>query len=167
MPGTVISIVALSLSAFSIWLSWFLWQRSNRPIVTAAVVMHSSGNRAIVYTLSLINSGNRPARDVRIRIDPYTLKESLREDAQPKLVDTIYRCFDDDAVLPLLIDGHQSNASFGTTGPPDATWEWGTKLPVIVEYQGLDGRRFRQEILLVIRDVREFSGLAWSKKRDD
>lgn len=83
--SAIIAIAALLVSLCSLLFSFFSWKRSSRPIVTAAVQTHKSGNQAITYNLVILNSGTIPAKNVRIKAAPDSLEQALGTDATPEI----------------------------------------------------------------------------------
>lgn len=67
IASEVIAIVAVTGFFNTRW----VWRQSNRPIVSALVETHSSGNVATLFNLTIINSGNRPATNIKLSIDDY------------------------------------------------------------------------------------------------
>ncbi len=120
------------------------WLQSNRPIVSAEVETHDSGNELIAYNLVLSNTGNRPAANVRIRIRiRIRIKESEVDTCISEWVknhkitnsicSNVMRCFSDDGEIPLLLNGKSMANSFGYTRVDEQRfWRYGTNLPVVV-----------------------------------
>jgi len=154
--------VALVLALVSIWLSRCTWLQSNRPIVSAAVRTHNGGNAGIAYDLAVINTGTRPAVCVRLAVDQATLRESMKPEARGPLVDDVIRCFEDDAVIPLIVNGGESVNSFGNTSDDSGgVWKYGSSFPCRLEYRDLEGRAYRSQVTLAIRDSDGFAGGSW------
>jgi hypothetical protein len=75
--GALLAFLAFVVSLFSAGFTYFVWQRSARPIVTVAVKEHQSGNLAIAYNLEVLNSGTIPAKNVRIMTEHGSLAAAL------------------------------------------------------------------------------------------
>ncbi|MBD2625128.1 hypothetical protein [Trichormus variabilis] len=98
----IMSFTAL-IAVFSFGNTIILWRKTNRPIISAFVETHSRGNIATTYNLLVINSGNRPAVDIQLRVvDIETLKKCLTQEIDhPKVVE-LFRCFSNEGIIPLL-----------------------------------------------------------------
>lgn len=159
---TLFSGVALVLSLVSIWLSRRTWLQSNRPIVSAVVRTHKGGNTGIAYNLAVINSGTRPAVTVRLVADDAAVRAAMKPAASGPLVEDVVRCFASDAVIPLIINGSESVNSFGnTSNDANSVWEYGSSFPCRLEYRDLEGRSYRSQVTLAIRDSDGFAGGSW------
>lgn len=77
----VLSTWAILVAMVSLLVSFQLWRKTNRPVVSAAVVTHSGGNIAILYNLIVYNSGNRPATNTRLRADFEILNQCFDQNA--------------------------------------------------------------------------------------
>ena len=159
---TLFTGVALVVSLVSIWLARRMWLQSNRPVVSAAVRTHKGGNTGIAYDLIVINSGTRPALGVRLVADEAKVRAAMKPSSSGALVDDVLRCFHEDADIPLLLNSKESVNSFGTTGAADAVWEHGRSFPCRIDYEDLEGRSYRSQVTLVIRDSDGFAGGSWS-----
>lgn len=63
------SFFGITLSIFTIILTYFIFQKTVRPIVFLEIKEHASGNMAAVYNLSLSNVGNLPAKNIEYFLD--------------------------------------------------------------------------------------------------
>ena len=93
----------------------WIWRQSNRPIVSALVETYSSGNVATLFNLTVINSGNRPATDIKLSIDNNRKFKKCIKSTDKDRIEQITRCFSEDATIPLLINGENKSNSFGNT----------------------------------------------------
>ena len=64
-PATIISILALVISIISTGFAVLSWRQSNRPLITARISV-AGGNVAAALSIIVENTGNRPARDIRL-----------------------------------------------------------------------------------------------------
>jgi len=159
---TLFSGLALVFSLVSICLARRTWLQSNRPIVSARVQTHKGGNVSIAYDVAVINSGTRPALGVRLVADEATVRAAMKPHTSGTLVDDVLRCFRNDAVIPLLLNGKESVNSFGTTASDaSSVWEYGRSFPCRIDYKDLEGRPYQSEVILVIRDSDGFAGGSW------
>jgi hypothetical protein len=86
----------------------WLWKESNRPIVSALVETHSAGNVATMFNLTVINSGSRPAINIKLTIDDYKEFEKCIQNSDNKMIEQITRCFSEYATISLLINGEKN-----------------------------------------------------------
>lgn len=59
----------IMLSVFAIILTYYVFQKTVRPIVFLEIKEHSSGNMAALYNLSISNVGNIPAKNIEYFLD--------------------------------------------------------------------------------------------------
>ncbi len=71
------SAAALVISTFSFYFSRRSWRESNRPIITTRISTNSGGNVGSTLDLIVENTGNRPAKNVRLKVDPEELNAAL------------------------------------------------------------------------------------------
>lgn len=165
---TILSVLAFLLSFVSFWFSRKSWLQSNRPIVTAAVETHSSGNQVIAYNLVVCNTGNRPGINVRLHVRENDFEICLAEWVKHgkdhnDVYSRIMRCFTNDGEIPLLLNGRNMINSFGyTRGDNKTFWCYGASLPITVEYYDLDGRKYKSKLTIRIKDSSGFAGGSWS-----
>jgi hypothetical protein len=120
--------IAVVVSFWSLWWSWRGWRESNRPIVTVHVESVDETVGPIRYNLVVTNSGNRPAMNVRLSVDPEDIEKCLEDDAlhsgQSKIVAHVKRCFSGDATIALLIPNSRTTSSFGYSGDTEQGPFW-------------------------------------------
>lgn len=170
---TTASVAAFAMSLLSLWFTRRLWVESNRPIVTAEVRTHSGGNVAILYNLAVINSGSRPAVNIRLIAENRDVEGALElnvhtDPRSAPFLREISRCFSSEVVIPLLLNGRTVTNAFGVTGGEDGGSFWRSKasIPVRVTYSDLEGRRFTSRVVLVIKDSMGFAGSYWGGKAE-
>lgn len=160
---TLISVAALVASAISLYFTRRFWLQSNRPIVTAFVDEHSSGNMATVFNLVLSNTGNRPAVNVRIHADPAIIRGLIAEGSTAEMAAEIERCFSAEATVALLRNGEELTTAFGSYGVERSSQllNYGAQISVTVTYDDLDKRSYKAHMPLKIFARHGFGGAIW------
>ena len=154
---------ALVVSLISLVITITLWRASNRPVVTACIRTHKGGNVAIFYNLEVVNTGTRPAKNVRMSVKQDDLEcaavpaSERRPDFDTELR-LIERCFEERATISVLLNGESRTNAFGHTSVEDPFWLPGATLPVTISYRGLEGQSYRTSLLLRIDDTASFAG---------
>jgi hypothetical protein len=173
-----VSIPALIVSSLSLYFSRKSWHESNRPIIIVRVSTYMSGNLATVLNLVIENTGNRPAKNIKLSVDSQELKSAFSENIKDRDRQAIERCFADDIVIPCLANGKSISNSFGKLTvsydtdtatelfwhqtPSD--WQMNARFHVIVEYQDLNNRNYECSIPILIANDEGFAGSSWQKK---
>lgn len=169
MAGTlIVSILALCISAVSFAFSRRSWRETYRPIITVRVATAQSGNVASLYNLVVENTGNRPAKDIHLEVDPAVLKTALNPACTLPLTD-IQNCFDPQYTIPILANGKSVSTAFGrSTLDSERTWIYKSRFPIKVKYSDLEGRPYCSEMTLFIFWETGFAGFAYcdSSKHD-
>jgi len=139
----------------------------NRPVVTARVATHDGGNTGIALNIIVQNTGNRPAKNVRLLVKEKDLEEALLPNADDKFKGHVKRCFSDEGIIPILENGRSVSNSFGAMGARSGgeTWKVNSMLNIEVLYQGLDDRVFSHIIPLKVSDDAGFAGSFWEEKK--
>ena len=161
---TVFSALAVLVSVISAWVVTRNWRQSNRPIVVAYVKTKKGGNKGIAYDLVVSNTGTRPATRIRLSCDRARLRQAYKNPDQPPFRDYIERCFDPSRELALLVHGESVPNSFGMTSedPHNATWNYEAKIPVTISYSDLEGRKYKSELDVMIRDSDSLADGSWA-----
>ncbi len=157
------STSALIVSLISLLITIWLWRESHRPIVTARIRTHKGGNLAILYVLELVNSGSRPARNVRLHANHTDILNALLPEAssQPDYVlelRSVKRCFEQRATVSVLLNGESITNAFGFTSIESPFWRPGAIIPVVISYEGVGGALYRSVVALKIDDTAGFAG---------
>jgi hypothetical protein len=162
-PKTIISIVSAIISSISVYLTRRFWLSANRPIVSAYISTNSAGNVAIMYDLVVCNTGNRPATSVRLHVDKEVLESIINPDADQSLASDIYKCFSSDAVIPLLLNGKDTNNCFGSTSSNMAQniLKYNSEIPITISYSDLEKRHYCTNQILIIKTSQGFAGSRW------
>ena len=165
---TVFMGIAALVAVFSFFNTTRLWRKTNRPIVSAFVKTESAGNVATMYSLLIINSGSRPAVNIRLnlKIDMGEFKELITQELDNPNVEAILKCFDDEGEIPLLINQEATSNYFGITSirPEDNIWNYGSSFPVEIIYRDLEGKKYTSRLSLVIKYSKAFAGMEWVEK---
>lgn len=169
--GTFFSVSALIVSLISLLITIWLWRESNRPVVTARIKTHKGGNIAILYCIELVNSGSRPAKNIRLHADRQEILSALLPSAQShkdyeRELRYIERCFEERATVPILLNGETTTSPFGHTSIESPFWSPGATLRLMVSYQGLEGQRYRSAVAIKIDDTVGFAGVSYGSTGD-
>lgn len=160
-----LSTLALLMSAASLAVAVWHWRQSNRPVVTVRIRTHKGGNVAIAYWIEILNSGARPARNVRLQLDNAAIEAALAEGAREvasfeKDIRAVRKCFDERAMVPILPNGEIVANTFGHTGAPPF-WIPGTVLHIGITYEGLEGQKYETTVPIRIDDTSGFAGSSY------
>jgi hypothetical protein len=167
IASVVIAALALGVSSISLYFSRRSWRETYRPIVVARVTTHSAGNLACCYNLLVENCGNRPARDVRLRVSDEDLRAALNPDVREK-PDGVLACFSEKACIHVLANGASTTAYFGSTevDKTHATWIPDSSFPAMLTYEGFDGAKYSSVIRLRISVGPSFTGWSWGDGKE-
>ncbi|WP_131453056.1 hypothetical protein [Xanthomonas citri] len=163
---------ALIVSLISLLITIWLWRESNRPVVTARIKTHNGGNIAILYNLEVVNSGSRPARNVRLSIKQSDLNQALvssdkRGQGFEGHLRLVNRCFEGRAAIPILLNSETCSNAFGHTSKEDPFWLPGALLPISISYQGIEGQSYKADVCIKIDDTAGFAGSFYGRPEDD
>lgn len=161
-PRTLVSILSACIAATSLYRTRQFWLATNRPIICASLVTQSPKN-PITYNLVIYNAGNRPATNIKINADEAVLDKVVNKTADKNLQSMIHKCFDDETVIPLLIDGKESCTGFGMSSsiPGQNVLSYGSEIPVVITYCDLESRTYTSHQVLIVKDSKAFSGESW------
>ena len=157
------SVIALIISLCSLLISFDVWRRSWRPVVTVMVKTHAEGNVAILYDLVIKNSGSLPALNIRITPVPSSLEAALGKDASEDNRKRWLACFDQ--TIAVLQNDAETSCSFGTTQANDTGfWKYKALIRVTITYQLSFGWfifNYRDEQDIQIASSESFTGYSW------
>lgn len=162
----LVSVIALIVSGVSLCFSRKSYLESNRPMITVKVSVDiKSGNLLTVFNLIVENTGNRPAKNIKLSVDKEKL--NLAFDS-PKKNDrkAIEACFGENTIIPVLANGKSTESVFGSiscsqSSDPNvrafqpttlSAWKKEARFEVKVKYQDLDGRKYKDCIPVLIAD---------------
>lgn len=161
--NAIFSGLAIVVALVSIWLTRRTWLQTYRPIVSAYIETHGGVEGPIKYDIVVVNSGNRPAKEIRLKADEKMVM-SCFGGAQPEgVISSIFNCFKPEGQISLLVNGASTKSSFGYTTGNEGTsvWKYDCKIPIVIFYKGLTGRKFKAKLDIMIRDTQTFSGGSW------
>jgi hypothetical protein len=159
----LVSGAALIVAILSIYFSIKSWRQANRPLVTVRTTsFDSGGNVGTALSILVENTGNRPAKNIKLSVDSKELESVLVAKPEDSLRQQIEKCFSDRGMIPVLANGKSVSNSFGWLSEDSkATWKAQAKFNVEVSYEDLDGRKFKHKIPLLIADDAGFAGAFW------
>lgn len=162
--GIILAASALVLSIISFIFSIKSWRESNRPIVTARVTTFDSWDSGAALKIVVENTGNRPAKNVRLTVEPEVLEAALLSEPE----DGGYRkhvecCFSDRGVIPVLGNGKLVSNNFGLLSDTNEKSTWGKehRFNIEIYYEDLDGRKYKHTNPLLIAEDQGFAGATW------
>lgn len=163
----VVSMGALFVSLVSLYFTRRFWLQSNRPIVTAFVEEHTSGNMASTFNLIISNTGSRPAIDIRLHADPDKVSMLHGEGATETMTEEVRRCFTEDSTVVLLRNGEDLSTAFGSFGVEQSSRQlnYGVQIPIVVTYKDLEGRKYKSRMFLKVFVRNGFGGSVWGKPK--
>lgn len=137
-----------------------LWKQTNRPIVSALVETNTSGNMGIFFDLVVINSGNRPAIDINLSIDSEEEFNKCIKSNNSSSIKSVRRCFDENPVIPLLINGEKTSNFFESThiNSEQNFWNYGSSFSMTINYQDLERKKYQSKITLYVKSSEGFAG---------
>lgn len=160
---TVIIACAFILSILSFLFTRRSWIEGNRPIITAEIKTHAAGNEGIAFNIWVHNTGSRPAADVQLKVDEKYIKRLLAPGCSEAEKKEIHNVFSLKGEIPLLHDGKSVSNGFGHTSASDnSSLNYGVKIPIIITYRGLGGKKFETKQNLVVKGSEYFASSGWS-----
>lgn len=159
------SAAALMISAVSFYFSIKSWRESNRPLITARIATHSGGNVGSTLDLIVENTGNRPAKNISLEVDPDKLNAALLLESNEPMRKQIEKCFSERGVIPVLVNGGSISNGFGFLARESdaADWVRHSRFNISISYEDLDGRKYKHEVPLLIADDQGFAGGFWNR----
>lgn len=162
---TLFSVAAIVVSLVSLYFTRVNWVQSNRPVLSAFIGEHSSGNMAATFNLTVANTGNRPAVRVSLHASHAEISTLLEEGANPKRFTEIESIFSPKSEIPLLRNGEELTTSFGAfiSNSPEGPWlRYGAETQISITYEDLEGRKYESRQPLKIYARVGFGGGVWS-----
>ena len=158
-----VPVAALLVSVLSFYFAIKAWRETNRPLITARVSsLGMGGNVGVPLSIVVENTGNRPAKNIRLRVDQKELDSFLTSTGGDSLRRQIHACFSDDGVIPVLANGKSVSNSFGFLADDDnVSWKGDPHFDVEISYQDLNGRGFRHRLPLFVKEDAGFAGGFW------
>jgi len=165
---TFLSGAAFAVSLVSLYFTRVNWLQSNRPIVSAFIAEHSSGEMASTFNLVVANTGNPPAIRIRLHASHAEISALLEPEVIPARFKNIESNFGAESEIPLLRNGEELSTSFGAFIRASAEGPWlryGSEIEISITYRDLDGRRFEARQPLRVYARHGFGGGKWSDAR--
>ena len=163
---TIVAVVASITSFIALWVSWWLWTETNRPIVTVELEA-DGGNVAVVYHLVVHNCGNRPATNIRLTALDAAKNAALVPTASVRAREQLQRCFAVEHQIQLLRHGESTKNALGaiSTIVADNELVHRASIPITVEYEDLQGRSYKTSLTIIIKDSKAFAG-SWYESNE-
>tara|TARA_R100000322_G_scaffold169982_1_gene143716 strand:- start:1387 stop:1884 length:498 start_codon:yes stop_codon:yes gene_type:complete len=159
MISIYISIFSSVIAIGSLFFAVYSWRQANRPLVTARVTTESGGEGGIALNLLVENTGNRPARDIRLIAEESDVQAAASQKSIPK---DAQRCFFSNIYIPVLANGRSASNGFWHLGQSDS-WRAGAEIPITIKYHDLSGRPFSSKLRLLLSDDAGFAQSFWGK----
>jgi hypothetical protein len=166
--GLLISLISLFLAILSLYISRKSWLQANRPIVTVRIISAGSGNLGTALNILVENTGNRPAKNVKLEIGRDILEKLYAENSGKDWRHIIENIFSDRGVIPILGNGKSVTNSFGfLTGSKNqpSTWKDDARTEISIYYEDLDGRKFKHQNPIFIAGDEGFAGYSWERSK--
>lgn len=162
-----ISGAALIVSMISLYFARKSWLESNRPIITARVTTHLSGNEGVALNILVENTGSRPAKNVKLSVSKEILSSSLIVQNEEKKKG-IENCFGERGVIPILANGKSVSNSFGflKRRSEQEDWKIDSRFDITVDYEDLNGRKYNHIVPILVAEDSGFAGGYWSSSID-
>ena len=162
---TALTAAAFVVSLVSLYFTRVNWVQSNRPVVSAFITEHSSGNTAATFSLVVSNTGSRPAVRVRLHASSEAIRRLVDEGADPHKFKLIESNFLAQSEIPLLRNGEELSTSFGAFSRLSIEGPWlryGIEIEISVSYCDLDGRKYESRQPLKVFAREGFGGGVWA-----
>ncbi len=156
-----ISSAAFLVSIISFCYARRAWSESNRPLVTARITsLGMGGNAAVPLTIVVENTGNRPAKNIRLKANRQHLISAFAADESDGLRRQVEICFSEQGLIPVIANGKQVSNSFGIVSHDRCTWNT-DRLGIEICYEDLDGRSFTHKLPLKMGEDTGFASGFW------
>ena len=167
---SIFTVVAVLVSFWSGYSVRRLWYQANRPIVSAVIKTNTSGVGYSLFDLVVINSGNRPATNIFLSASQSDIDKILLENIGESYREEMYQIFSKKySRIQLLVNGDKATtALFAFATNPTQSVEilkYEAELPIVINYQDLDGKKYTSNLSLYVRDANGFGGSMWEKSK--
>jgi len=164
IPSLVVSILAAGISGISLYWAFKSWKETYRPLITARVTTDESiVGQLTSLNLVVSNTGNRPAKNVRLTVNRNDLANALFADPEDTVRKDVERCFSE--VITVIANGASVSNSFGrfSMNPKAKTWREPAIINTHIRYEDLGGKKYGNYQPLRIRGGADeaFAGGSW------
>ncbi|RML92463.1 hypothetical protein [Pseudomonas savastanoi] len=153
---------SLIVAIGSLSLTWHLWRKTNLPILTAWIASVAGGDDGIALNIVVENSGNRPAKDIRLVAKKQHVLAALGHPPDGAIPRDAVLCFFSNKQISVLANGKRVTNAFGYLGSRSGTWKAGAVIPLIIYYQGLEGQSHSAKLNLILNDDNGFAQSSWN-----
>jgi hypothetical protein len=117
---------------------------------------------AAPLNLVVENTGNRPAKNLRLEVNEAALAAALAKTASDDHREEIRACFSSKFGIPILPNGMSASSAFGLISyRDDNDWEFHSRIPISIRYEDLEGRKFKHSHDLFVADNSGFASAHW------
>jgi hypothetical protein len=159
--GIIVAAASLVVAFSSMTLTWLLWRKTNRPILTAWIVSAAGGDEGIALNIVVENSGNRPAKDVRLVAKEKQVLAALDNPLDESLPRDALHCFFSGKQISVLANGKLVTNAFGHLGSQAGAWKGGAAIALLIKYRGLGNERYGAKMNLILVDDNGFAQSSW------
>lgn len=163
--SVAIALIAVLVSILSYMFTKRSWYETYRPIVTARIETHASGNMATIFDIVVYNIGNRPATDISLCANQKVLEKAFEENTSDVMKNEIKACFSTEVIIPLLHPGNSVSNGFGLASNNESTLKYGSRIPITIKYKDLNRRKIKTKQTLLFRDTTFFAGSGWERSQ--
>ncbi|MCD5988481.1 hypothetical protein KDX30_11265 [Pseudomonas sp. CDFA 553] len=164
--GIIVAAVSLLVAIGSLILTWRLWSKTNRPILTAWIASAAPGYEGTALNIVLENSGNRPAKDIRLVATEKYVLAALNHLDETEIPGDARHCFFSSKQISVMANGKRMTNAFGYLGDKSGAWKSGAVIPLAIEYKGLQNERYRAKMSLILVDDNGFAQSSWGTSTD-
>lgn len=159
--GIVVAAASLIVAFSSMTLTWLLWRKTNRPILTAWIASAAGGGEGIALNIVVENSGNRPAKDIILIAKEKQVLTALDHPHDGNVPRDALHCFFSGKQISVLANGKRVTNAFGHLGGQAGAWKSGAPIPLLIKYRGLGNERYRAKMNLILVDDNGFAQSSW------
>jgi hypothetical protein len=123
-----ISLFSAAISLISLVFARYSWRQANRPLISARITTAHSDELATALNIVVENTGNRPARDVRLIASRRAVVAALADEGKNRIPTEVSRCLLEGFSIPVLANGKSISNGFGHLGA-QGTWKAGAEIP--------------------------------------
>ena len=164
--GIIVAAISLLVAISSLTLTWRLWRKTNRPILTAWIASAAGGDEGVALNVVVENSGNRPAKDIRLVATEKRVLAALDRPDETTMPGDARRCFFASKQISVLANGKRLTNAFGYLADRAGAWRNGAVIPLTLVYKGLENERYRAEMNLILVDDGGFAQSSWDTPND-